>query len=270
MSANRLRVLLVSLLAVFAVSAVASASASANDKCHPHEGEKGNVDFELCIENEEVASPNEHVPIGFTSTKKAATKSKLEVKEGPLLECTAANNEGQFDKKNGNIKDDNTSVEVSDLIIVFTGCKVKNTATTEANCEVASPAKEEIRVEGEAKEGIFDQLDGRFLKVNEIEFYPSFNGKGNELKDEGEVFVEITIKNVVGKECVFKIAKAKVTGTQKCTVTAPETEAVEKELVCATTGSKLTFAAKEAKFELTELVKLKEPFLGKNWSIVSS
>jgi hypothetical protein len=248
-----------SLFAVFAVSAAASASASAEVCDH------GGGEVVLCIGNEEIGSPTEHVPVAFESKIKPETTSKLEVAEGgPSITCTSAKNEGQFDEKNGNIKDSG-KLEVSDLKIVFGGCKVTNSKETEEKCEIE---KGEITVNGEG-----DSLDGKFLSVGEVEFYPSFVSKGNAETDEGEIFVEITIKNKKPPPevtCPVKFTAAHVTGKQKCTIVAPETEAVEKTLECKPTGSSLKFAGKAAKFELTELVFLAEPFKGKKWSIISS
>jgi hypothetical protein len=265
---SRIRLMMLSLLAVFAMSAVASASASANEKCPPHEGPKPTEEVELCIKGEEAGSPNEHLPVPFVSVKTATTTSKLEVTGGPKLECKKASNKGQFDKENGNIIDNDHSVEVSDLYITFTECKVTNNSKTEEKCAVHSPnsADGTIVVSGGTTGKIppelnpDDGLDGRFLTGNpaEITLEPS---------NSTEPFVVIVIGNKAGT-CPFTAGSFNVTGKQKCKVVTPETQAVIHKLKCATTESELTFGTSSvAVFEITEDVELQSTEL---WGLIKS
>jgi hypothetical protein len=249
---------MLSMFAVFALSAIGAGSAAANDKCHPtHEGVKDTEDINLCINNEEAGSPSEHLAVSFTSSKKAATESKLEVTNGPTIKCKTATNTGQFDKENGALTDNGKSVEISDLVITFKECKVTNSATTEANCVVTEPIEANG---GPTKDGI----DGILGSPTEVAFSPS----------EGTIFANIVIKNNGTKVCSVKTGAegSNVTGKQKCTLPGSETEAVTHEVVCATSGSELKFGATEntAVFELTENVTLSGAELGKEFSLVKS
>jgi hypothetical protein len=265
---TRIRMILLSLLSVFAVSAVASASASAVvfecGKTEGHVEEGGDVALCKGTPYVEVGSPSEHAPVPFTSKKTAATTSKLEVTGGPTIVCTAATNTGEFDISNGNIKDETgKSPDASDVYITFTVCKITNTLETEAKCSVNSPGRADgtIIVSG-GKTGRIppetspdDGLDGILTGAGSanpvpIQFAPSATG---------EPFVVIEIGNKNG-ECPFTPGKFNVTGKQKGKtengiVKSCESAVVHK-LVFPPTESELKFGSKEAKFELTEDVEL--------------
>jgi len=82
----------------------------------------------------------------------------------------------------------------------------------------------------------------------------------DELKpSEGTAIAEITI---TGEKCTVA-GKYKLTGSQTCELPKVEEEALEHELVCKTTGSKLELMAKPATLETTEKVKVVG---GKKWS----
>lgn len=258
---RRVRLILLGLLALFALSAVGSASASA-EECPPDVLKDGK-DVALCIEKVEIGSPSEHEQVTFTSSKKPETLSHLNVENGPKIACKKAENTGEFDTTNGKVKD--STLEVSDLRITFSECKVTNTAATEADCAVTEP----IVVEG----GTGDNLDGFFTPVGnpgKLKFEPS-----EETEVEPgvfrKVFTRITIKTVAGKPaCAFPFTAALVVGEQECKVLNPEVEAVTKELECTDAESKLTFAGKKAEFLLTENVALSGANLGKKWALVAS
>jgi hypothetical protein len=112
MSANRFRVLLVSLLAVFAVSAVASASASASACPAEHEG-----DYAICYEGTEFEGKLEGTS-GVSILKSTVLTKEVEI------ECTA----------------DTISVTAEDSgkskgELHFTNCKVNKPA----GCKVTEP-----------------------------------------------------------------------------------------------------------------------------------
>jgi len=175
----------------------------------------------------------------FTSKKKAATASKLEVTGGPTIVCQKAANVGQFNAADSNLT-------VSKLVIKFTECEITNTAETKANCEVEEPISTK-------------EITGGFTgsDATKINFSPAV----------GTEFATVTIKNKAGKACIFKNTGSKVTGKQTCNVLSPSTEAVTHELECLPAGSTLEFAGKEAKFTLTEEVTLNA---GGNWSLQES
>jgi hypothetical protein len=250
---SRVRLIMLSLFAIFATSAVASASASAA-RTEPCEKAKGPP--QLCIEGKEAGSPNtEEIP--FTSKKKAATKSRLTVTGGPIIECAKAANEGQFEATE-TPKAPEVSPEISDLIITFSECKVVNNAETEAKCEVGhrNAANEFIPgviiVDGGSGFGTGDRLDGPLLNTKEVTFAPS----------EGTLFTKIAIKSKTGVTCPVLAGNFNVTGTQTCTLPESEVEKAVHGLVCAATGSKLKFGENAATFELEEEVELttKEKF----------
>jgi hypothetical protein len=230
---SRIRLILLGLFAMFALSGVAAGSAQAVECPDAVNG----GDVALCkggVEQEGL--------FPFLSIKTPNTSSKLEVTGGPTVVCQEALDTGTFHASNSNL--------LILLLIKFHGeCLVTNTAETKANCEVVEPiSTKEIH-------GTFDG-DNPLLVL----FKPL----------TGTEFASITIKNKAGKACIFKIENAKVTGEQDCHTVSPETEAVAHLLVCSTSGSNLLFAGKAAKFELTEEVHLGSPFLGQQWGLYLS
>jgi hypothetical protein len=115
---SRIRFGLLSVLAVLAVSGVATSSAFAVEKeCATKasgESEKGK-DVALCIGTKEVTTL-----VPFSVTKKAATESKLEVTGGPTIVCESAEGKGEFDTTE-------PETHVSDIYLKFKGkCEVTN------------------------------------------------------------------------------------------------------------------------------------------------
>jgi hypothetical protein len=234
---SRIRLILLSLFAVFAVSAVASASASA-EVCGAGEG---GGDVALCIEKEEIASPGHHAKIPVESKIVAGTVATLTVTGGPIIVCKKADDEGEFDRGKDNPSEsleleDSFNPEISDLKITFTECEVSNAKT---KCEVTEPI---------VAEGGGDNLDARFKEADNehVLIKPS----------QGTVFTKITIKAKAGQECVLAITEGEVTGEQECELPGAAVEKVEHEVKCNTTGSKLKFAGKVATFSVRENVKL--------------
>jgi hypothetical protein len=250
---RRIRLGLLAAVAVFALGAFASASASAVECPDVPTG----GDVALCIEGKEQATN-----ATFSSEKKAATESELRVENGPDLRCAKAVNKGEFDTA------ETHNLEVSDLYISFTECKAVNNTTTEANCVVHEP----IIASGGTKESetLDDGIDGTFAgeETGKITFAPS------ELTEGKRSFTRVTIKNATGKVCPagVKVENANVIGEQECELPNSTTEAIEHEINCAFAGSKLKFGATEnmAEFKLVETAKLTGANAGKKFSVQKS
>jgi hypothetical protein len=214
----RFRLIMFSLFAVFAFSAVASASASAAECPDTVKG----GDVALCKGGIEVPEGSTFVVL---SKKKAGTESKLEVEGGPTIKCEEANNSGLINATDSSLK-------IEKLVVRFEKkCEVTNNAETKANCVVSEPIKTK-------------EITGTFVGENpeKIKLAPT----------TGETFAEVTIKNNGEKVCVFKITAAKITGTQEAKLPKAKMELVEQELKVEPSESNLKFAGKAAKFELTE------------------
>jgi hypothetical protein len=235
-------------LAVFAISAVASASASAARTEVCDHGTNPLEEAQLCIEGKEAGSPNTET-IPFTSVKKAATTSKLKVTGGPNITCGKAKNGGNF------VAEDSVNVKVTALTVEFSECKVTN---AEAECTVVEPI-----VANGGGSGIKGEIPNSGTTPKQINFSPT----------TGTEFATVTVESKPGQVCGFE-AVAKVTGKQKCELptSTTETEATKHEVICKEAGSELKFAGKEAKFELTEEVELAgtEENKGKKFSIIKS
>jgi hypothetical protein len=232
---------MLSMLALFAVGAVASASASAAECPDTVKGK----DVAICKTTGGVKKEVEGT-FTFTSKKKAGTTSELKVENGPDIVCTAAENTGK-------IVATNSSLKITHLVITFTICKVVNTPETEAECKVTEP----IVANGGGTEGI----EGNWLeeKTSPITFKPAV----------GTTFAEVTI---TGVGCIFKVAKAKVVGEQECNLVTPETEALNHVIECTFAGSKLKFGAalNKAEFKLTEEAALSGTEAGKEYGFYES
>jgi hypothetical protein len=232
----KLRVLLLTAIAVLAASAMATASASALEPC-THEAGSGH--YVLCVEN----------PAGsglllvttletFTSKKTAATTSKLAV---PALKitivCTTAADEGTLTAP---------PTSVSKLVIKFEGCTVEG---EEGKCEVTNVTTKEIS-------GAFSLSS----EVEDVTFKP----------ESGSTFAEVKIKSKAGMTCTAAASSPLVVkGEQLCT--PKEIEAVDRvnqTLSCSPSGSKLTVAGHPTEFELTEEVALSGTNKGFAWDII--
>jgi hypothetical protein len=266
---TRIRLIMLSLLAVFAVSAVASASASAVVyECGRTSGTEAEIeqggDVALCKGTPyvEVGSPTEHAPVPFTSTKTVGTSSKLEVEGGPTIVCTAATNTGEFDNsgpfgESENIHNSRTP-DASDVFITFTVCQITNTAATKEKCTVHSPGSPDgtIVVSG-GKNGntTDDGLDGILTGAATANPVPI----QVEASKSGEPFVIIEIGSKSGT-CPLPTGKFNITGKQKGTTGTSTADACAARTVHTLTflpsGSELKFGTSNAKFELTEDVEL--------------
>jgi len=233
---SRIRLILLSLLAVLAFGAVAAASASAAHefwvpecenqgpghkyatrvKCE--KGEIGTGEWERSGALAPIAA-GEEVPVEGTSGT-----SILEVPE-----LNEAKIECKEDKFSGTLK----AAGQTTAKVEFEKC----TVVSPEHCTVAEPIKVNVT----------DQLV-IFHETLADAFEPP----------SGEPFVVIKLK---GSECLAK-GEFKVKGKQQCALPEGEIEKVEHEIDCKPIGSELTLGAKEAKFEGKEKVKLTG---GGNW-----
>jgi carbon monoxide dehydrogenase subunit G len=219
---TRIRLVLFAGLALLAVSALASTSASAAECPDTVKGS----DVALCIEGKEAADGT----YPFTSVKKAGTGSELNVQGGPRIVCEKAKNTGEFEVKDGG----NPQLEVSDVVIEFSGnCKV---TTNEKQCEVIEPI---------IANGGGDGIDGTISKTNEVTLKPS----------QGASFATIKTKSKIGQFCpIFE--ETNVEGEQVAKLPGSTTEATKHEIVAEASGSKLTAFGLPATFVLTEEMEL--------------
>lgn len=218
---SRIRIIMFSLLAVLATSAVASASASAAEACH----NSGGKEIVLCVDELEIGSPTGQAPVPFTS--QSVGNSTLAVTGLGNIICKKATNTGQFDEKDGNITDSG-AVEVSDLEIKFTECALEGKPA----CKVAN-----ITVNGGG-----DNLDGVInAALTEVAFSPS----------EGTLFTTIKIT-----ECGLLNGNYNVTGKQTCTLPESQSSKIKHTVKCAPAGSELKFGEKAATFTATEELEI--------------
>jgi hypothetical protein len=209
---SRIRLIMLSMLAVFAFAAVASASASAAT-CEA--GDEAKDEYTVCSGAKEFPGTLTN-SVKTTKAVLSSTVLGVEVK----IECT----EGAIEnKENGK---DNTSVGK----ISFTKCKVLKPAK---GCAVAEPIVAEFT----------DALSPPPAAPKD-----TFTGAGEggafaaiEFRNNGSETC------VLGDKSRFE-----VTGSQLCTFdTAIATEQKTHEVKCATSGSKLKLGANEAKFSAT-------------------
>ena len=265
---SRVRLVLVSMLAVLAFGAVASASASAHKffACLP--SSQGGYEDSACS-----------IPAGTMNYAKAYVSPST----GNWLLCLKGGTEftdpmcttlgsGPFFLRDSGIKATVTGTsgesilegEVA-LVKVFIKCK-KDTFSGELEATGASKGKVEFtecRVVN--KKG--NQIEN--CKVKEpIEFKFKDQLVGTTVEDEfkpaaGTIFVEITMEAEAGGVCAIS-GTYKVEGTQTCKLPSAGTLQAEHEIVCEPSGSSLKFAGNPATFTSTEKVKLES---GGSWAI---
>lgn len=242
MSTNRLRVLLVSLLAVFAVSAVASSSAFAAQEfftCNAKAG--GKYATEIC--NTKVAGKElfelEKIPaagkVKFTSSNTIGTYKHPALLEGEvaglrvIVECLTVTNTGELEEKG------KTKGEVK-----FTECKV---------FQVVNRIKEELaacKVEPISFKFIDQLVAGKGIG-NEDEFKPAAGGT---------LFVEIIIKGCALPE-KNKVELTEAGKGVPAYIIEPNVSAAEHVLVFTGTGDEfLRFTGKKASFYAVIVIKL--------------
>jgi hypothetical protein len=232
---SRIRLIVLSLAAVTAIGAVASASASAHAflDCQKVAAGTGKWTDSKCSvagtgewETKEVASGTKAV--GTSGVSKL--KSKLLGAE-ILITCKKDAFKGELE-----------TAGASKGEVTFEECSASSSGSELTNCEVPN-----------IKFKFTDQLVGTPV---EDEFKPAVAGKP---------FVEIVINNKGAKTCLEK-GTFPVEGTQKCELPSGGTFLAEHEIKCTPTGSSLKFnKTEEATFESTEKVKLES---GGNWAAV--
>jgi hypothetical protein len=241
---TKVKLLLLSMLAVFAVSAVASATASAEmELCKTKEG----ADFVLCVEKPAGSGLLlVETSVAFVSRKTPGTASALEIPAIPAkITCEKAANTGQFDTP-----EEPRGVQILKLTISFTGCTEAEEGST--ICTVAEP------ITTAAINGVFTLVGG----TTTVEFAPT----------TGTEFSTIRVNSKSGHTCTSAASSPlKVSGTQTCTAPNIEnTDYITHLLQCAGSGSKLKAAGHEAVFTLEEEVELAAPseFTGIPWDII--
>jgi hypothetical protein len=226
MRSNRVRHLLVAMLAVFAISAVAAASASA---AHPYEvcQEKGTEEFtEHLCKTKAAGGKWSFAPLeagqSFEVEGTSGT-STLVGKELITIECTADTFKGAIEAKG-----------LSTGEVKFTGCTpIGPKKEALPKCKVTEP----IAFKFEDKTTVF----GSPPAVGDL-FEPA----------SGLTFVTI---EVTGEECLLK-GKYEVKGKQQCELPKGEEGLVTHEIVCLPAGSELKLKTAVAEFTSTEKVKL--------------
>jgi|SRR5579875_1046912 len=210
---SRAKLALASVLVVFAVGAVSSASAMAAGQWYIN-GSK--FTGEESIEGNQTGTSTLEMTISGIKTK---------------ISCTAATGTGKIKESN---KDTSSAIK-------FTGCTVAEPSGCKTTSEIKTTAtKTELEVEGEK---VFDKYT----------------------PESGETFTTIPIEG-----CAVE-GSYKVTGSARCEIQSPKTEAVEKECAfSSSTGSKLKFGANTATFTGKFLYKLTGTNKGKVWSAKTS
>jgi hypothetical protein len=231
---SRLKLVMLSMLAVMAVGVVASASASAAN-CEKN----ANGKFALCLG----ASPGVLTAGGFNTDVTRDGTSIYELKDAagiPVL-CSAIKNTG------GKIVGTATpSVTIEGLVLEFSTCVVDEPA----KCVVTEPIKTE-------------SLKGEILKKEEIEFTPT----------TGEIFATLKFANKGTEICSLKGLSLQIKTVegkgQGCLAPSIETPAKLHLLECPTSKSHLSFGGAAATFKgLYNNNLLSSGGVEETWSVV--
>lgn len=232
MSTNRIRVLLVSLLAVFAVGAVAAGSASAHAYFVCKEAGTEKYTEHECKTKSETGKWS-WTEVTGTETFETKSESGPTTLEGKLagvrviIEC-------KKDEDTGIIAKEGKS---SDEVITYKECSlaqvVKHKREALASCKVGT--------EGTIKTAALKNtlINGKGIGP-EIEFEP----------ESGTTFAEIAVTG-----CSLESTN-KVTGKQICQLPEATVGKVKHEVVCSPTGGELKFGGEPASYYGTETVSL--------------
>ncbi len=215
----RIKLFLLSMLAILALGAVVSAVASAEtDTCEEKEAPTA-----LCFEEGGKLVPfASGTVVNFTSEGEKGVESLLEVSGLVHIECTTINNTGSFTQ--GTL-----------LVNLLTGSVV----ITFENCEALEP-NHACKVTVEKTEALFDFPGPDDEKVT---FTPD---------KAGGVFAIVTLS---GAECLIA-GKDEVTGEVTCTLTKALEDLVTHDILCTHENKGLIFAKKAATLELEDLITL--------------
>jgi len=218
---SRIRLVLLSSMAVLVVSAIGASSAFAtftktSVKC------EGTGVPTVCLSTTEK---------GTELFEASGTESIANVKEvkasvlkvtsiGLEIQCTTDAATGQINQTEPLIK----AYSLSKFVLKFSTCKV--TGAHEKECKVVEPMTTK-------------NLTGTLLSEKEIEAKP----------ESGEIFTEIEIGNQTGQTCPATIKGVNpVKGAQICTLPENTVDLKTHKLACAA-GTKLKFGSNEATFE---------------------
>jgi hypothetical protein len=241
---TRIRLILLSAFAALAISAVASASASA-EVC-PH---AGTIELVWCINKIELGSPNtEEAPITI-----AGNTFILRTEAGLAIECKKLAGEAKL------IGEDSQPPRNSDVEIKFTECSVAGNPKCVVRDNVG-------KVNGTIKVG--PEIDSEVEEIGGViydRFFPS----------EGTNFVTLEILNKGTETCLVANPSYPVTG-ETCAEGEPlNTEAVTEKLVfkdAADDACNVTLKLKgvNSEFEGTAETKLGGVLAGKTFGVARS
>ncbi len=218
---SRIRLVLLSSMAVLVVSAIGASSAFAT---FTKTGEKctGSGVPTVCLSGAEKGTELFEAT-GTETIKNVTAKSPSILKVASLsleIECKKDEATGTINQTEPLVK----AYSLSKFVLTFSECAVKGAHAAE--CKVVEP----IKTKG---------LAGTLLNEKEIEAKP----------ETGEIFTEIEIGNKTGT-CPATIKGINpVKGSQKCTLPKNSEALKAPVLACAATGSSLKFGSNTATFE---------------------
>jgi hypothetical protein len=215
---SKLRIMFVSLLALFALGAVASASASAA-ACTASTGGG-------CLEE----AGNLVASVAVSGEKKAGTTSELEVEGLGKIVCTTAKNSGSLEGSASG------GIGVLPFKITFTGCTLSGSPTCTVLTTGGTKTGEIVteNIEGDVKEK---------SGTSGVVLFVASAASGTF------ALVEVAVCE--------KASKLNITGKQTCEFLLMETVSETHTLECLTTGSELFNGTKKAKFALDEVITSK-------------
>lgn len=229
---NKVKLVLLGILAVYAAGAIASASASAAvgywDCINVGKGNGQWKDSRCTM----LGGEKEYSTKAITSEAIEGTSGLSRLAGKPFGVTTVI--ECKKDRATGTLEAGGASKGE----VTFTGCTVNAGGEALKECKVKEPIEFKFT----------DQL--------------IINSKG-EIEDEfkatkaEETFVEITIEQVEGQPtCKLAVSNAKIKGHQTCEAPHGQEPLVTHELVCKPTGSVLEFGGKSAEFTSTEFLNI--------------
>jgi hypothetical protein len=232
MSTNRIRALLVSMLAVFAVSAVAAGSASAHA-------------YIVCKE----AGTEKYTEHECKTKSETGKWSWAEVAGAETFETTSESGPTLFESKLSGVRIIIECKKDEDTGIIEKEGKSKKEIITYKECTIAQVVKHKKEILASCKVGTEGTIKTVALKNTLI----TGKGIGPEVEFEpesGTTFAEIVITG-----CSLE-STTKVTGKQICQLPEATVGKVKHEVVCSPSGGELKFGAEPASYYGTETVSL--------------
>jgi hypothetical protein len=243
---TKVKLVLLGMLAVFAVSAVASASASAALETRgayvcANVGSGGQWKNAECSEKESNGKFSTK-ELGTEAVEGTSETSELAGKIGSVRTIIIC----KKDEFSGSL--------------LSTGASSGEVKFRECVAEKENEGKRGILVNCKVKVPIeFKFTDQLLLNTTTGIFEDEFKATKSE-----ETFVEITIEET-GGTCTIK-GEYKAKGTQNCELPKATLALVTHEIVCKPEGSNLKLGAEPAKFKSTEKVKLSGGQAGEGWA----